>query len=72
MCQTNKNQIDGYIYTQYCGHCGLPRVETGTSAICKCHLIEDNFRENKGWVCPVCGAGNSPLLTTCPCKIGFY
>jgi hypothetical protein len=23
-----------------------------------------------GWVCPVCGRGNSPFSSTCPCK-GF-
>jgi hypothetical protein len=21
-----------------------------------------------GWVCPVCGRGNSPFSSTCPCK----
>ena len=21
-----------------------------------------------GWICPVCGRGNSPFTTTCPCK----
>jgi len=21
-----------------------------------------------GWVCPVCGRGNSPFTSTCPCK----
>ena len=21
-----------------------------------------------GWICPVCGRGNSPFTNTCPCK----
>ena len=21
-----------------------------------------------GWVCPICGRGNSPFTSTCPCK----
>ena len=21
-----------------------------------------------GWICPVCGRGNAPFATTCPCK----
>lgn len=23
---------------------------------------------NYGWICPVCGRGNSPFTNTCPCK----
>jgi rubrerythrin len=23
--------------------------------------------ENYGWICPVCGRGNSPDTRTCPC-----
>ena len=27
-----------------------------------------NSPKNYGWVCPVCGRGNSPYTTTCPCQ----
>lgn len=34
--------------------------------------MEDTSKTNKfynyGWICPVCGRGNSPFTNTCPCK----
>ena len=24
-----------------------------------------------GWICPVCGSGNSPHLNSCPCTGGY-
>lgn len=32
------------------------------------NIIEKNNSGLCGWVCPVCGRGNSPFTTTCPCK----
>ncbi len=29
---------------------------------------EKNKFYNYGWICPVCGRGNSPSTPTCPCK----
>jgi len=29
---------------------------------------EKNKFYNYGWICPVCGRGNSPFTPTCPCK----
>lgn len=26
---------------------------------------------NKGWICPVCGRGNAPFVTQCPCRTSF-
>ncbi len=31
--------------------------------------INDNDQtKSYGWICPVCGRGNSPFTPTCPCK----
>ena len=27
-----------------------------------------NYDVNYGWICPVCGRGNGPSVSTCPCK----
>ena len=34
-------------------------------------IPEDYFKAgvtNYGWICPVCGRGNGPFSSTCPCK----
>lgn len=29
--------------------------------------LKPEYPQNLGWECPVCGRGNSPFTTTCPC-----
>ncbi|VVB53248.1 Uncharacterised protein [uncultured archaeon] len=29
--------------------------------------LKPEYPQNLGWKCPVCGRGNSPFTTTCPC-----
>jgi len=32
------------------------------------NISETNKGGFYGWICPVCGRGNSPFTSTCPCK----
>lgn len=32
------------------------------------NILEKNNGGLYGWICPICGRGNSPSTTTCPCK----
>jgi len=36
--------------------------------LCTCKSTPENPVQNYGWVCPVCGRGNSPFTSTCPCQ----
>lgn len=47
--------------------------------ICQCGKVDEQVRSCElcnpkkpagmtGWVCPVCGRGNSPFSSSCPCK----
>jgi hypothetical protein len=66
-----------------CKHCGkiithLEFIEFFNSKECKIEnpTLMDPIRKDKpdyvtfgstGWICPICGAGNSPFNKTCPC-----
>ena len=36
------------------------------------NTLEKNNGGLYGWICPVCGRGNSPFTSTCPCKPIYY
>ena len=34
---------------------------------CDCQQPKKEFNGLPGWICPVCGRGNAPYTSTCPC-----
>ena len=52
--------------------CGCGKELTTANINGLCNECENNQKIKAspiyGWVCPVCGRGNSPYTTTCPCQ----
>lgn len=69
----NKKYCNG---SGICPKCGKPYtyvgdiIEGSPKPYCTCN--QDNWKIsfstlNTGWICPVCGRGVNPNLTSCPC-----
>ena len=76
MCEQREltNTVPPYTYNEYCKDCRLPKISTGTtSVICVCQEINRSKEEkqNKGWICPVCGVGIIIEYLTNSCFIPF-
>ena len=53
-----------------CKNCGRSELTTGdVDGMCaECRLGQaSKTYHNYGWICPVCGRGNAPYTSTCPC-----
>ena len=69
-----------------CNECGGKLPDGDERAICyncRCKSFLKGMREkldksskglfgNYGWICPVCGRGNSPYASSCPCILPSY
>ena len=54
-----------------CKQCNMVELSIGNiDGLCpNCRILNGNLKVGmSGWVCPVCGRGNSPFVGTCPCK----
>ncbi len=54
-----KDSISGMITSKHCS-CGRKNQQINE---CECQKPKGML----GWVCPVCGRGNSPFSSACPC-----
>ena len=45
-----------------------PECERSNVSNCDIPMPQD-FGEQKGWICPVCGRGVAPWVDCCPCQI---
>jgi hypothetical protein len=64
MEQHNDNQntnLNSNYTRRLCANCGKTDEAIDSCETCK-------PKGMLGWVCPVCGTGNSPFSSTCPCK----
>lgn len=52
---------------EYCPKCGLA-VNDLVYRPSNCDLpMPQEFGEQKGWICPICGRGLAPWTSSCPC-----
>ena len=56
-----------------CSNCGAPLETSGDNinndGLCSnCRNKFPNVVGLSGWICPVCGRGNSPYTAICPCR----
>jgi len=54
-----------------CWHCGVELNCGEIKGLCStCHIEIENPKPQVGWICPVCGLGNSPSSKKCGhCKV---
>ncbi len=52
-----------------CTRCGAELTSGDTDGLCSKRRSESQLPTGglMGWICPVCGRGNSPYTSFCPC-----